>query len=91
MLQFHIELRPFHLSVSLQSLHGNCEQPACFTAWLAVLDSVLPTKGVQYRMSRSNHKDSDSPVKVTKDQVNVLLSLVIKSNFISLLFFTDSI
>ena len=75
MIQMRMELRPFHLNISLKSLHGNCEQPSCYTAWLAVLDCTLPTKGVQYRMVRPGHtKDNESPSKVPKDQINVLLS-----------------
>ena len=76
MIQHHIELRPFHLNISVGSLHGNAEQPSCYTAWIAVLDHVLPTKGVQYRMCRTNHKDSDSPSRVLKDNVNMLLAFL---------------
>ena len=83
MLQYHIELRPFHLGLSLTSLHGNAEQPSAYTAWLAVLDHVLPTKGVQYRMTRSNHKDSESPGRVLKEQVNLSLALVLNSRFLA--------
>ena len=70
--QLHLEIRPFHLPVSLSNLHGNCEQPAAYNAFLVVCDHVLPSKGVNYRLVRSGHgKDTDSPPKVSKEQINV--------------------
>ena len=74
MEQLHLELRPFHLSLSLESLHGNAEQPAAYTAALVVCDHTLPSKGVSYRMPRSGgSKDLESPPKIAKENVNVLL------------------
>lgn len=72
--QQKLEFRTFHLNVSLANLHGNCEQPGCYQSWLVVCEHVLPAKGVSYRLPRSGHgKDTDSPMKVSKDDINVLL------------------
>lgn len=71
-IQHHMDLRPFHLGVNLSALHGNCEQPQCYQAWLAVMDCTLPQKGVQYRLLRSGHQSAtDSPSKVAKEDINV--------------------
>lgn len=39
--QFQLELRPFHLAINLSNLHGNAEQPACYSSLLVVCDSTL--------------------------------------------------
>ena len=72
LLQFHMEMRPFHISVDVSAVHGNCERPACFSSWLVMFDHVLPTKGVSHRLPRSGHAgNTDSPNKVQKENVNV--------------------
>jgi hypothetical protein len=76
LLQFHMEMRPFHISVDVSAVHGNCERPACFSSWLVMFDHVLPTKGVSYRLPRSGHAgNTDSPNKVQKENVNVFLGV----------------
>lgn len=76
-----MELRPFHLHLSLESLHGNAEQPAAYTTAIVVLDHVLPTKGVSYRLPRSGGSQVESPNKVAKADVNVWLGSNALSNW----------
>ena len=62
MNQFNLALRRFHLAVNLESLHGNCEQPGCYSTLLVCMDSVLPAKGVNYRLPKSGHsRDVEDP------------------------------
>ena len=71
--QFQLELRHFHLAINLSNLHGNAEQPACYSSLLVVCDSTLPAKGVMYRLPRSGHNSNstDSPPKPAKSDINV--------------------
>ena len=72
--QHQLELRPFHLMVNLSNLHGNCEQPSCYSSCLVVSDHTLPAKGVAYRLPRSGSSSTESPPKPNKADVNVSLA-----------------
>ena len=78
-----MELRPFHLTLSLAAVHGNCEQPASYTAWLVVCDHTLPAKGVLYRLPRTGNRDQESPSKVAKEDTNVWLASNLLSRWFS--------
>lgn len=79
MNQFNLALRRFHLAVNLESLHGNCEQPGCYSTLLVCMDSVLPAKGVNYRLPKSGHSrdvEDASPGKIAKSDLNVCFGLM---------------
>ena len=50
----HIELRDFCLNLDLSHIHGNRDTPGAFTAYLAVLETSLPSKGALHRATRGN-------------------------------------
>lgn len=72
LLQYQLALRPFHLAINLSNLHGNSEQPACYSSMLVVPDHTLPLKGVNYRLPRSGHSggSESSPAKPGKEDIN---------------------
>ena len=72
--QYNLALRRFHLIVNQEGLHGNCEQPGAYSALLVCLDSVLPAKGVNYRLPKSGSwrdVEDPSPAKNLRSDLNV--------------------
>lgn len=59
----NVEVRPVTLSFAADRLHGNADRPTNFPAWLCILDSVLPQKGVAFRSRPDGHDATTSTAK----------------------------
>lgn len=63
-----ISLRMVHIHMAQSKLHGNADVPCNFVAWVGVMESSLPSKGLAHRGRSGDSGETTANIKSAENR-----------------------